>query len=179
MLLSFDLARIDYTDPGYQHDLWMKTLKRTKPTEEEEELREDSWYFKNMDVLRDNPEQSGLTIIYIYQCFLNYLGYILYLVCIFDLFFAAVRINMWTRARERRILRHRICSRGRGDQPQGYASLKWESILHGNAGELGDYKELAVLPDKIARYLYEFHADDYGLHDIPMPMCMVFFSHTR
>ena len=42
------------------------------------------------------------------------------------------------------------------------------SILHGNAGELGDYKELAVLPDKIARYLYEYHAESYASHDLPV-----------
>jgi hypothetical protein len=66
---------------------------------------------------------------------------------------------MWTRAEERRFLSHRLCSHIRDNQPQGYAVLDWESILHSNAGELGDYKELAVLPDKIARYLYEFHAD--------------------
>jgi len=45
--------------------------------------------------------------------------------------------------------------------------LEWESILHGNAGELGDYKELTVLPDKIARYLYEFHAECYASHGLP------------
>ena len=34
--------------------------------------------------------------------------------------------------------------------------MDWESILHGhgNVGELGDYKGLSVLPDKIAGYLY-------------------------
>ena len=63
---------------------------------------------------------------------------------------------------------HRLCSRIVDDQPQGYAALNWESILHGNAGELGDYKELAVLPDKIARYLYEYHADSYASHDLPV-----------
>ena len=34
-------------------------------------------------------------------------------------------------------------------------------ILHGQAGVLGDYKELAILPDKIASYLYEYDADSY------------------
>ena len=75
---------------------------------------------------------------------------------------------MWTRAKERRFLTHRLCSRVNGDQPQGYAAFDWESILHGNAGELGDYKELAVLPDKIARYLYEYHADDFASHGLPL-----------
>jgi hypothetical protein len=74
---------------------------------------------------------------------------------------------MWTRAKERRLLSHRLCSRIRDDHPQGYAALEWESILHGNAGELGDYKELAVLPDKIACYLYEFHAECYASYGLP------------
>ena len=65
-------------------------------------------------------------------------------------------------------MRHRLCSRIIDDQPQGYAAFNWERILHGNAGELGDYKELAVLPDKIARYLYEYHADSYASHDLPV-----------
>ena len=42
-----------------------------------------------------------------------------------------------------------------------------EIILHGNAGILGDCKELAVLPDKIASYLYEYHADSYASHGLP------------
>ena len=80
---------------------------------------------------------------------------------------AAFRINMWTRAKERRFLMHSLCSHIKDDQPQGYAALDWESILHGNAGKPGDYKELAVLPDKIARYLYECHADSYASHGLP------------
>ncbi len=51
------IARIDDKDPGYEHDLWMK---RTKPTEDEQELRADRCYYKTMDKLRDNPEQSGM-----------------------------------------------------------------------------------------------------------------------
>jgi hypothetical protein len=53
------------------------------------------------------------------------------------------------------------------DHPQGYAAFDWESILHGNTGKFGDYKELAVLPDKIASYLYGFHADLYASHSLP------------
>jgi hypothetical protein len=56
------LARIDDNDPGFEHDRWMK---KGKPTESMEELRADRWYYKNMDQLRDNPEQSGLYIILI------------------------------------------------------------------------------------------------------------------
>ncbi len=55
------LARINDADPGYEHDLW---IKRRKPTEGVE-LRADRWYYKKMDQLRDNPEQSGPTIIHI------------------------------------------------------------------------------------------------------------------
>ena len=115
-----------------------------------------------MDKLRDNPEQSGLYLILI----AIYLLFVLILHI--TLISAAFRINAWTRAKERRFLKHRLCSRIKDDQPQGYAAFNWESILHGNAGELGDYKELAVLPDKIARYLYEYHAESYASHDLPV-----------
>jgi hypothetical protein len=71
---------------------------------------------------------------------------------------AAFRINMWTRARERRFLSHRLCSR--------IKAFDWKRILHGNAGALGGYKELSVLPDKIARYMYGYHADDYTAHGL-------------
>jgi hypothetical protein len=64
-------------------------------------------------------------------------------------------------------LTHRLCSQVRDDQPQGYTAFDWESILHGNAGKLGDYKELAVLLNKIDCYLYEFHSDSYALHILP------------
>jgi hypothetical protein len=50
---------------------------------------------------------------------------------------------------------------------RGFAAFEWETILHGNAGDLGDYKELAVLPDKIARYMYGYHAGDYAAHRLP------------
>jgi len=39
----------------------------------------------------------------------------------------------------------------------GVDVLRWEMILHGNAGEMGKYAVLSVLPDKIARFLYEYH----------------------
>ena len=49
-------ARIEDDDPGYEQDNWME---RKKESEEEEILRADRWYYKNMDRERDNPEQSG------------------------------------------------------------------------------------------------------------------------
>ena len=88
--------------------------------------------------------------------------------CTYCTYFAAFRINMWNRAKERRFLKHRLCSHIKDDQPLGYAAFDWESILHGQAGILGDYKELAILPDKIARYLYEYHADSYPSHAMPL-----------
>ncbi len=39
----------------------------------------------------------------------------------------------------------------------GVNALRWEMILHGNAGEMGKYAVLSVLPDKIARFLFEYH----------------------
>jgi hypothetical protein len=65
-------------------------------------------------------------------------------------------------------MKHRLCSRIIDDQPQGYAVLNWDSILHGNAGILSEYKELAILPNKVARYLYEYHADSYASHGLPL-----------
>ena len=39
--------------------------------------------------------------------------------------------------------------------------------MHGNAGEMGKYAVLSILPDKIARYLYEFHHTWYGTLGLP------------
>jgi hypothetical protein len=50
-------------------------------------------------------------------------------------------------------------------------AFDWESILHGKTGKLRDYNELAVLPDKIASYLNEFHANLYASHSLsPLPV---------
>ena len=60
---------------------------------------------------------------------------------------------------------------GGGSHNLGYHALRWEMILHGNAGELGTYAVLRVLPDKIARFLYEYHDTLYtsfGLPAIPL-----------
>ncbi len=39
---------------------------------------------------------------------------------------------------------------GGGCHNLGYHALRWEMILHGNAGEMGKYAVISVLPDKIA-----------------------------
>ncbi len=94
--------------------------------------------------------------------------YVYYAQCTYFTYFVAFRINMWNRAKERRFLTHRLCSRIKDDEPQGYAAFAWESIMHGDAGELGIYKELAVLSDKIARYLYEYHSESYPSLGFPL-----------
>ncbi len=53
------------------------------------------------------------------------------------------------------------CSCSKNASSVGYDALEWESVLHGSAGEYGDYTELAILPDKIAQFLYKYHSEDY------------------
>jgi hypothetical protein len=79
--------------------------------------------------------------------------------------FAGIRINIWNRARVRRFLIHSLA--GGGSHNLGYHAFIWETILHGNAGEFGKYTILKYLPDKIARFLYEYHDSDYVSLDLP------------
>ena len=69
--------------------------------------------------------------------------------------FSGIRINVWNSAKVRRFITHSLA--GGGSHNMGYHALRWEMILHGNAGEMGKYAVLSVLPDKIARFLYEYH----------------------
>jgi hypothetical protein len=83
--------------------------------------------------------------------------------------FAGIHINIWNRAKIRRFSTHKLV--GGGTHNRGYHAFRWETILHGNAGELGKYAVLSVLPDKIARFLYEYHDTSYpslGLPPIPL-----------
>jgi len=54
---------------------------------------------------------------------------------------------------------------------KGYDALECTLISRGYAGKhLGHLSELSFLTDKVARFLFEFHADDYkslGLPAIP------------
>lgn len=54
---------------------------------------------------------------------------------------------------------------------KGYDALECTLISRGYAGQtLGHLSELSFLADKVARFLFEFHADDYkglGLPVIP------------
>ena len=83
---------------------------------------------------------------------------------------SGIQINMWTLSQERRFITHRLRSRVKDDVPYGYEALDRESILHGNAGWLGDYTEISILPDKIARFLYEHHAESYSSFKFGLPI---------
>ena len=51
---------------------------------------------------------------------------------------------------------------GGGTHNRGYDALNCDLIARGDAGKgLGHYGALSYLPDKVARYLYEFHCADY------------------
>ena len=83
--------------------------------------------------------------------------------------FAGIRINIWNRAKVRRFITHSLA--GGGSHNLGYHALRWGMILHGNAGEMGKYAVLSVLPDKIARFLYEYHDTSYTSLGLPaMPL---------
>ena len=56
---------------------------------------------------------------------------------------------------------------GGGGQEGGFDALDYRKIKNGNAGKLGKYDILSVLPDKFARFLYEFHDFRYSSLDLP------------
>ena len=56
---------------------------------------------------------------------------------------------------------------GGGGQQGGFDALDYRKIKHGDAGKLGKYDILSVLPDKFARFLYEFNDFRYSGLDLP------------
>ena len=79
-----------------------------------------------------------------------------------------IRCNIWARAAKRRHIVHSL--EGGGEACRGYNALRHEYILRGDAGRLGVYPILAFLPDKVCRFLYEFHAfrfESLGLPPVP------------
>ncbi len=52
-----------------------------------------------------------------------------------------IHINIWNRTKVRRFLTHPLA--GGGSHKLGYCTLKWEMILHGNAGEFYKYAVLS------------------------------------
>ena len=49
----------------------------------------------------------------------------------------------------------------------GYDAFPWEMIVHGNCWEYRRYSKLAVLPDKVSRYLFEFDSQNYTSLNLP------------
>lgn len=78
---------------------------------------------------------------------------------------SGIKCNMWVRAKSRRMLTHSLV--GGGKYNVGYHGVRWESILQGQVGEYGPYKVLSVLPDKVARYLFEYHAASFSSLNLP------------
>jgi hypothetical protein len=57
---------------------------------------------------------------------------------------------------------------GGGTHNRGYDVLDCNLIARGDAGNgLGHYSALCYLPNKVARYLYEFHSADYVGQQLP------------
>jgi hypothetical protein len=56
---------------------------------------------------------------------------------------------------------------GGGGQHGGFDALDYRKIKHGDAGKLGNYSILSVLPDNFARFLFEFH--DYRFLSLDRP----------
>ena len=76
-----------------------------------------------------------------------------------------IRCNIWERATVRRDMLHSLSS---GEtHNSGYDALQWESILHGDAGVYGKYSVLQVLPDKIGRFLFEYHSELFNSLNLP------------
>ena len=76
-----------------------------------------------------------------------------------------IRCNIWERATVRRDMLHSLSS---GEtHNSGYDALQGESILHGDAGVYGKYSVLQVLPDKIGRFLFEYHSELFNSLNLP------------
>ena len=57
---------------------------------------------------------------------------------------------------------------GGGGLHGGFDALDYRKIRQGDAGPLGIYPILSVLPDKFARFLFEFHAVQFESLDLPL-----------
>ncbi len=65
---------------------------------------------------------------------------------------------------------HTLALVGGGGQHGGFDALDYRKIKQGDAGPLGIYPILSVLPDKFARSLLEFHAFRFESLDLqPLP----------
>ena len=81
-----------------------------------------------------------------------------------------IRVNIWNKAKVSRLITRSLTGGG-PHQVLGYDALDLDFIKQGDAGGgLGSYAVLCNLPDKVAKYLLEFHPNDYmglGLPAIP------------
>ena len=50
----------------------------------------------------------------------------------------------------------------------GFDALDYHKSRQVNAGKLGTYDILSVLPDKFARFLFEFHAHQFESLNLPL-----------
>jgi hypothetical protein len=57
---------------------------------------------------------------------------------------------------------------GGGGQMGGFDALDYRRIKQGDAGKLGNYPILSVLPDKFARFLFEFHGFRFESLHLPL-----------
>ncbi len=57
---------------------------------------------------------------------------------------------------------------GGGGQHGGFDALNYRKSKQENAGPLGTYATLSVLPDKIDRFLFEFHSVRFESLDLPL-----------
>ncbi len=77
--------------------------------------------------------------------------------------------NILKQAKDRENRTHRLA--GEGTHNLGYyafeAAFLWYEILHGDIGQFGTYSLAQILPDKIARFLFEFHASDFQTLGLP------------
>jgi hypothetical protein len=54
-----------------------------------------------------------------------------------------------------------------GGQHGGFDAFGFRKVKRGDAGKLGPYAIISVLPDKFASFLYEFHDFRFESHDLP------------
>ncbi len=65
---------------------------------------------------------------------------------------------------------HTVTLVGGGGQQKGFAATDFRKIMHGDAGKLGHYAILCVLPVKFAGFLHEFHDFRFESLDLrPLP----------
>jgi hypothetical protein len=92
-------------------------------------------------------------LLYVYRPYAYYMHY-LYYIYIFKMF--------------PQVLRHIVHTIVRGgEQHRGYATLYYHKIHQKNAGKLGNYPILSVLPDKFAQFLFEYHSHRFESLDLP------------